>query len=797
MFSSGVVLHRWLSTSLLSPPFSASSRSTSDAFYAFPVHRALQWIDKGESFRRASLAERSHRAKAVWRPPAASLRKTGTETSKSHVVCEQSNASGHAEEEQQKAASFIKYHSHHLLMEWKRWSRRQQGSSVSSESTVGTASTFLFHAAALLYAGGLYEVGETHLERLLDIHLSSSIFLSKHMGRELPSSPSSSSAVRPSEGFFTAESWHAVAAALTFYCRAMDMWELQYHDDSELFVHSGRRTTDARLGALTTPFFQIFRSAASNFRICLQKTGYNSLYRHTHHSLLQYTVGSASLRREHAMQWFGFDLHENAVNTKDACEETRAGKAGGALSAQLAYAQQRQLQILPLFWLSVLMVTLYQTEQALPTEECVLRWSAVRQNYREMVPLFTTSVGVEDLMLSALQIAMNTAELRETAQKEASTAASGVGCTPQSPTALDLMRTVTLMEKNSLLPIRPTSLRRAESLHEAWREPAPLVMQYVWYWLQRWERMVKRLTSQRATHEEESPASGCGLETASTAWQWSEVFVGVSSSGAPVLRRSTTSSLHAYRILQSIPLSFLAMWPEDEGALGGRQASAPCPSSTRSSSGLSLGSSTSSPSHRRESRFFLQIHMVHLCLLSCLLSWRAPSAASEIAMNHKGSGAAAEAVKCFTHSLELYREESLSILEAAGHLCELWNQMRGVENDWAPSSLSTNGWGTAETLRRVRQDVLELNEETRAVLQSAMRVLAMQLGGLVALYKGKMRSTNEWDQCDWALLPHFHELLKEVLVGGEEGSQAEGKLQSAELLQLPLLYIQEVGPFLE
>lgn len=160
--------------------------------------------------------------------------------------------------------------------------------------------TFLYHASLLFHVSALYEVGEEHVERLLSIVLSASIFLSqlvgawRHHGTRHSTFPRARDKDAAGPLFLSMAHWSALRAALTHYCAAVELWELTHHQSSFLFSPHASTHSPSSVAvwddvrdiflhhANGTPFLHVFQQTLSLLQ-AFQRGGGTAQDPHTSH----------------------------------------------------------------------------------------------------------------------------------------------------------------------------------------------------------------------------------------------------------------------------------------------------------------------------------------------------------------------------------------------------------------------------------------------------------------------------------------------------------------------------------
>ena len=408
--------------------------------YEFPVGRALRYVRQGRLFH---LQTEGQEEVEEW----LSLH------SKQHGICDEEEEaaevsySGDEEDDVQRSSAsgeesyeactwrevsmFTKYHSHHVVVEFKKL-RRQLGqqhgkkrlaqqhdekndlkgrslphTDRTGKSTAAAAqlsaptlslcdidalTRFLFAATLLLRLGGQYSVADTHVEPLLDVCFSVTIFLAQ----DAATTARRRSATQPATSLLQHRQQHSLHWSIVHFAAATQLWGLLEHASPLQNLHKTQR-----------PYERLLQVHAALLCDLTRKRVDQVVWR----ELLALKLG----RRAPAAQaaWFvASDAHayqaflDRTVNTRG---EVRVPPR----------LQQRRLQLLPILWLSLLSAQLTrrewhlkglekpgaamqtagrdtrETTALLPNEEAEVNWGSARHAFNALLPLFAREAGLD------------------------------------------------------------------------------------------------------------------------------------------------------------------------------------------------------------------------------------------------------------------------------------------------------------------------------------------------------------------------------------------------------------------
>lgn len=325
------------------------------------------------------------------------------------------NEESYDRDEQSAVRRFVHYHCHHVMVSFKAFRTTCSHNAVphradnvarrvSPSGACKTAVDYIFAASLLLRLTGLYGVGERYVEKLMEVLFSASVCLSLMCSSSSSSSrrwPSlSHTDVNESAGkrlsmwaASVAPHAHLLHAAVAHYCEAVSLWELLHHTSTPLLPHLGSR--------LKQPLFYLVRAVAGLLLVCEEvrwsradwlllrqlahardssaahgcwkSSGFDACdtlvspaeERYTSNTrVVELPGGASSARRRRRRGGVGW---ERAVRRWFGLGADETGRAWGT-----RHARQRQLQLLPLLWLSLVCVSVREggtrTERARGSE---------------------------------------------------------------------------------------------------------------------------------------------------------------------------------------------------------------------------------------------------------------------------------------------------------------------------------------------------------------------------------------------------------------------------------------------
>ncbi|KAG5471067.1 hypothetical protein CUR178_02374 [Leishmania enriettii] len=451
------------------PPGVDASASTEP--YRFPVGRALRYVELGRRYHDQTEGQADLRewlAEIPFLPPADAMRHLSDSWSDGARDYDAPETPAHGPELVAEASSFAKYHAHHVLIEFKALRRRigeakscaqsargslqrpaaslpsshrKDGAARDTEELSASSTTSfsphplpthlaaaltqsLFHVTVLLHVSGLFGVADTHVERLLDVCFSTSIFLAqgaaaaaaatRRQRGSRPGSPSSSEATRQSG---------ASPAVIGASPRSLHLHSLHW-----AIVHFAAGVLHWGLLEHTSPLQNLERTQRPYERLLQVHAALlcEQTRRCVDHALWHELVLLKAGRRARAARdaWFmGPDAAAYSVLFGD--EASSSEPCGNATNARSlvrcvpARLQQRRLQLLPLLWLSLLCAQLPQREpptvqisqtvaapRGLPfrLDEAEVTWASARHAFAAILPLFSKDARWDVTAWAALHL---------------------------------------------------------------------------------------------------------------------------------------------------------------------------------------------------------------------------------------------------------------------------------------------------------------------------------------------------------------------------------------------------------
>ncbi|KAG5494798.1 hypothetical protein JIQ42_02413 [Leishmania sp. Namibia] len=451
------------------PPDVDASASTEP--YRFPVGRALRYVQLGRRYHDQTEGQADLRewlAEIPFLPPADAMRHLSDSWSDGARDYDAPGTAANGPELVAEVSSFAKYHAHHVLIEFKALRRRIEEAKSCAQSARGSSqrpaaslpfnhrkdgvardneelsassttpfsphplpthlvvalTQSLFHVTVLLHVSGLFGVADTHVERLLDVCFSASIFLAQDAAAAAaatrrqrgsrPESPSSSEATRQSGASPAVIGasprslhLHSLHWAIVHFAAGVLHWGLLEHT-SPL----------QNLGRTQRPYERLLQVHAA--LLCEQTR------RCVDHALWHELVLLKAGRRARAARdaWFmGPDAAAYSVLFGDQASSSEpcgnATNAGSLVRCVPARLQQRRLQLLPLLWLSLLCAQLPQREpptvqisqtlaapRGLPSrlDEAEVTWASARHAFAALLPLFSKDARWDVTAWAALHL---------------------------------------------------------------------------------------------------------------------------------------------------------------------------------------------------------------------------------------------------------------------------------------------------------------------------------------------------------------------------------------------------------
>ncbi|CAC9526319.1 conserved hypothetical protein [Leishmania infantum JPCM5] len=451
--------------------------SASTEPYAFPVGRALRYVQLGRRYHGQTEGQSTlyeWLAEMPFPPSAEAAGPLWGNGGADVEGCSTSKTDTHGPELVAEVSSFAKYHAHHALIEFKELRRRiaeaescaqvarvgsqrpanssppnrheraadrnaEEPSPSSSTSPSPTSSLSphplpahlaaaltqsLFSVTVLLHVSGLFGVADTHVERLLDVCFSTSIFLAQDSAaaaaltrrqRGNLSAPSSASEFPRRHG--------ATAAFVEAPPRSRHLHSLHW-----AIVHFAAGVQHWGLLEHTSPLQDVGRTQRSYERLLQVHAALlcEQTRRCVDHVLWHELVLLKAGRRAEAARdaWFmGPDAAAYSVlfgaqsNSSSSCGN--AADAGSLARRVPPRLQQRRLQLLPLLWLSLLCSQLQkrQTPTAQTPSTCAaphsspsppdaeeVTWASARHAFAALLPLFSKDARLDVTAWAALHL---------------------------------------------------------------------------------------------------------------------------------------------------------------------------------------------------------------------------------------------------------------------------------------------------------------------------------------------------------------------------------------------------------
>ncbi|CAG9580377.1 conserved hypothetical protein [Leishmania major strain Friedlin] len=457
------------------PPDAGASASTVP--YAFPVGRALRYVQLGRCHHEQTEGQTTlHEwlAETPFSPSAEAVGQLLGNGGANVEGCATSKTDAHGPELVAEVSSFAKYHAHHVLIEFKELRRRiaeadpcaqvarvgsqrpansspsnrhehgadrntQEPSASSSMSPSPTAplsphplpahltaalTQTLFSVTVLLHVSGLFSVAETHVERLLDVCFSASIFLAqdsaaaaaltrRQRGNLSASSSASKSPRRHGATAAVVEApsrsrhLHSLHWAIVHFSAGVQHWGLLEHTSPLQDV-----------GRTQRPYERLLQVHAAllceQTRWCVDHVLWHEL-----------VLLKAGRRAEAARDaWFmGPDAAAYSVlfgaqsNSSTSCRNAAA--AGSLARCVPPRLQQRRLQLLPLLWLSLLCSQLQKRQTPTvqtpstcaaphsspsPPDDAEVTWASARHAFAALLPLFSKDARLDVTAWAALHL---------------------------------------------------------------------------------------------------------------------------------------------------------------------------------------------------------------------------------------------------------------------------------------------------------------------------------------------------------------------------------------------------------
>ncbi|GET91585.1 hypothetical protein, conserved [Leishmania tarentolae] len=437
------------------------SASASTEPYLFPVGRALRYVQLGRRYHDETEGQKKlHEwlAEVSFSPCVETEGQClgnwgenakGSSTSKSDV---------HGPELVAEVSSFAKYHAHHALIEFKALRRRiaeadpctqvlrvgsqkptyssllsrhRHGTEGNAEEFLTSSSTSssphplpahftvaltqsLFNATVLLHVSGLFGVADTHVERLLQVCFSASIFLAQDSATGAAAArrqrgkrcASSSSSEAPRRGGATAavaetpprsQHLHSLHWAIVHFAAGVQHWGLLEHTSPLQDVLGTQR-----------PYERLLQAHAALLCEQTRRCVDHMLW----HELVLLKAGRRAKEARDA--WFmGPDAAMYSMLFSAKPNSSSCGSATAADSLAICVPprlQQRRLQLLPMLWLSFLCSQLQKSdtsaEQALPTcaaarispsspDKAEVTWASARHAFTSLLPLFSKDARMD------------------------------------------------------------------------------------------------------------------------------------------------------------------------------------------------------------------------------------------------------------------------------------------------------------------------------------------------------------------------------------------------------------------
>ncbi|CBZ29638.1 conserved hypothetical protein [Leishmania mexicana MHOM/GT/2001/U1103] len=455
-----------------------TNASASTGPYAFPVGRALRYVQLGRRYHDQTEGQTNlHEwlAEIPFSPSAEAVGQLLGNGGANVGGCSTSKTDAHGPELIAEVSSFAKYHAHHALIEFKELRRRiaetepcvlvgrggsrrsahsssppnryEHGAdrntgepSASSSSSPFPPSSLsphplpahltaaltqsLFSVTVLLHVSGLFGVADTHVERLLDVCFSASIFLAQDSAAaaavtrrqrgNLSASSSSSQAPRRNgaiaavvEAAPRSRHLHSLHWAIVHFAAGVQHWGLLEHTSPLQDV-----------GRTQRPYERLLQVHAAllceQTRRCVDHVLWHEL-----------VLLKAGHRAEAARDaWFmGPEAAAYSVlfgapsNSSASCGNvTDAGSLAHRVPPRL---QQRRLQLLPLLWLSLLCSQLQKRQTPTvqtpstcaaprssppPPDDAEVTWASARHAFAALLPLFSKDARLDVTAWAALHL---------------------------------------------------------------------------------------------------------------------------------------------------------------------------------------------------------------------------------------------------------------------------------------------------------------------------------------------------------------------------------------------------------
>lgn len=679
------------STSRFAEPLLPTQRGSA---YIFPVGRALRLVRRGIDFYRCN----DGREELVdWMFHALKANVTPDEDenlSKRHIDSHFS-ASAASDALLEVASSFAKYHCHHLLIHFKaiqrrctaalRHPRREAAVPLSAASRfemIEQLTECVFAASVLLHIGGLYGIAQGHVERLLSICLSCTIFLSQIAREEHRAAAEAAHPTKPTVYDATARRCgHSLHWSIVHFSAGVQLWGLLHHTTS---LWNWDRT---RL-----PFERVLQTYAA--LLCDSTRGSVDI------SIWQ-TLLSLKANKDHlsGVLWFSGGNSEVAEWYQSSLHATTS------IPPRL---QQRRLQLLPLFWLALLL---------LPGDDPAdQRYRTARHALKCLLPLFTDDAGIDASAYAILQRLYFSTSVAPYPSSTAITSAIQRGCSAEGPADLsvtagslpslvEVAALLAQLEGSSMLDDLMTTLPQ-------WRGGALTRCQVGHFNLQ-----TLKVTS---TTTELKPQRIRRHYLALLLRRWMDARGPTARHGCPSFvaamrptiknRTVISTSTHLYRAILNIPLCILYIPLESQGPTAGHE---------QPFYGVTADGA----------------QMAHLLLLRVLLQWRSSGEANAVAVAALQRPLAGRPTRV-VHARSQWEREMVMVLKAAHHISNFTAALTEISTKAVLREVSHYGEPLGQSPRRIQSRQkgfigCEAGEEVRRVLptvQMVARALAEQLG---------------------------------------------------------------------
>nr|CCC96055.1 unnamed protein product [Trypanosoma congolense IL3000] len=241
------------------------------------------------------------------------------------------------------ASRYAAYHCHHMLTSFRAerrgWTEKSSGSGGSLPMVdIVRVVEYMFFASVLLHLTALYEVANKYCESLIDVTLSSTIFLSKNVKVLLHKSSAADAEelqdVTHREGELGGDAWHSLHWAVVHYSKGVCHWGLLDHTDS---LFDMQRTL--------SPFRILLLTLTK-----LLKNFYSSV--HLPHREKQFLLYITSA--EGSTHWLSGRVGEGVTKADGSTDRSNTDQMDTEKYDPHCFAQQRRLQLLPLLWTAVL-----------------------------------------------------------------------------------------------------------------------------------------------------------------------------------------------------------------------------------------------------------------------------------------------------------------------------------------------------------------------------------------------------------------------------------------------------------